>query len=236
MARALVAGVTLALVLIGALVAWPPTSALACSAGPDSNPAAESEVIVVGRATGLRPLLGGSVDPRTAGFVSFEVTIDVDRYLKGSGATKLLVKDLRSAMIGPRVATHSGDLGRVNLEALTVEQMDLRWGGDGCSALRADPRNQYFVAGLYEHDGALLMHRLLIFGRGSSPNDPAVQSGIARVGRLLQAAPDAPQPPHTGGAGLVRRSNGAATSVALAAVLVATARALTMRRPRGLTK
>jgi hypothetical protein len=71
-----------------------PGRVYACSAGPAFNPAAESEVIVAGRVSGAA-VTGKGVVPM---FVEVTLTIDVDRYLKGSGPARLEIVDGSSAI------------------------------------------------------------------------------------------------------------------------------------------
>jgi len=71
-----------------------PRVAYACSAGPDYNPAAESDLIVAGYITNLE-ILGRT---GTMTYLHVQMTFEVDQYLFGSGPTSLDVFDVKTAM------------------------------------------------------------------------------------------------------------------------------------------
>lgn len=196
-AAAIVAASTLALLR--------PATVHACSAGPDL-PVLDAAAVVVARGVQLELLELHRPTP----FVSVRVTFEINRYLSGNGPSTLSVLDIRAATLGPHLARNSSDIERVDFARVRPE--DLRWGGDGCSALQADPRGRTFVAGFWRRpDGELQMSRLMLFGTDAWPG-PTVDEGVDHFRRLIEQA--GPRPPRAGTAGLARHRANATTTVA----------------------
>lgn len=148
-----------------------PRTVVACSAGEDWDAVAESDVIIAGRVADMRlaPEYEGFGTPHTVGvWVDFEV----DRYFKGTGATTLSALDAASV-------TFMDDQTPQQRAAF---EGALYWGSGGaCGALNGDPRGQYWVTGLYLHEGVYQTNLILLFGTGaigSGPDDPAVVERI----------------------------------------------------------
>ncbi|MEZ4501529.1 MAG: hypothetical protein R3C39_02770 [Dehalococcoidia bacterium] len=192
-----------------------PRLAFACSG--DGEPAAAADVIIAGRVVdlALAPEVEGVGTPRT---VAVRMTFEVDRYMKGAGPATFTAFDVASAEFGPGVA-------EANWDDAHLDELVFSGGGGACGALDADPRGQYWVAGLVRQpDGTLHTNRLLVFGIGVSADDPVVLDAIGR----FEAASSDLVPPAAGGAGLLDASEGRDSGspifvVALSALVVAVA-------------
>lgn len=159
-----------ALAVAAVLVSLSPRAALACSAGPDYNPVAESEVIVVGQLTEWReddhirfPALVGS------GFVPIRLTLRVERVLKGSTPATLAVVDHASLRRQPPAP---------NLPERTF------WaGGAGaCGSFDEDPTGKHAVLGLARNaDGTYQAHRIHTFYLGEQHPALVWDAVVARL-------------------------------------------------------
>jgi hypothetical protein len=186
----------------------------------DFNPAVEADLIVAGRVTHVVANEKGAAP----GYVQIRLTLQVDRYLKGSGPSTIDVIDSRSAML---VRPGAGGTGA---DYLNVPLTDISWGGGGgfCGTLDESPSGKYFVGGLSETGPKRFeASRPLMFAWGSGPDDPRVVGGIARATLALRAAP---LPPATGNAGLDQQGLAAIVqALILAATLTAASRRITRK-------
>jgi hypothetical protein len=162
----------------------------ACSAGDDSNPVAESDVIIVGTVAGWRPVetpsdvdFGGKTG--TSPFQTVAVTVDVDQVLKGSTSKRIEFLDVNSRLKDP---LPNGD----------------HWGGSGgnCAAFGVYPTGRYLIMGLRRADDGSLRSggilRTFFFGQRdqlSGETYDRVQTRLAGFGLLIT-------PPSTGDGGL----------------------------------
>jgi hypothetical protein len=200
-----------------------PTPAYACSVGADFNPIAESDIIVAGRVTNVAVGGKGAIE----NFVEVRLTLEVDRYLKGSGPRTIEIRDLRSAMLLRQPQTGA--------DYLNARATDVQWaGGSGaCGTLDADPTGKYVVGGLHLRGAVppfFEATRPLVFAWGDDATDSVVRAGIARTEQLLaaQSAPTPPpRPPATGNAGLNTSEAGALPLLLAALALLGCARVLT---------
>jgi len=201
-----------------------PRTVDACSAGEDWDAIAESDVIIAGRVADMRlaPEYEGFGTPQTIGvWVDFEV----DRYFKGTGASTLSALDAASVTF----------MDNQTPEQRAAFEGAQYWGSGGaCGALNGDPRGEYWVTGLYLHEGVYRTNLLLLFGAGvigDGPDDPAVVERIEALEERLGPGVT----PATTGHGLARATDrGVSTALGalgLAIALLAGARSAT--RPRG---
>ncbi|MPZ48301.1 MAG: hypothetical protein GEU75_03145 [Dehalococcoidia bacterium] len=118
--------------------------AYACSAGDDFNPVSSSEVIVMGTITGWQPVTAPANIPTHSTFQTVEVTISVDRTLKGTPVSSLVAVDTSSL-----IREGQGPAGA--------------WVGSSgaCGAFNADPTGMYVLMGLSRTDGGALRTHLL---------------------------------------------------------------------------
>lgn len=172
-----------------------PQSAYACSGEPlDPNDATAIAEGWVERVT-LRPDLSAPPDA----FTPVEVTLRVERFLKGSAPNQLIFVDPRTALQLPD--------GRI------------LWGSGGaCGILNADPIGQYaLIVFGQDTDGRLTVNVLYGAAFGAGPDDPQVQGLRQRINaRLL------PGLPNTGGGGVQNQallSGGSLVIGGLAAIL-----------------
>ena len=157
----------LSMMIVAALL--PPRPALACSAGPDYNPVAESEAIVVGRLTGWEE---GDTDPPPPPdgslFVSIRVTMTVERRLKGRAPAVITIVDQAS-------------LFRIPAEAGRPEQTFWAGGAGACGSFDEDPSGKYAVMGLWRNpDGTYRPNRII--------RSTSVTSTLRLCGRRLSHA------------------------------------------------
>jgi hypothetical protein len=145
-------GLSLAAAALAALAftATPPGRALACSAGPDWNPVAQSDVIVAGRVAGWQP---AQADLSPQMFQPIRLTIAVDQMVKGASTQTIEAIDAASLLREDHAADGS-------------------WAGSSgaCGAFNADPAGMYVVLGLtHAPDGSLRTNLLLNFYTGTEP-------------------------------------------------------------------
>jgi hypothetical protein len=204
----------IAVALASMIALTTPRIAHACSAGPDYNPAAQSELIVAGYITDLEIL--GRTGVMT--YLRVQMTFEVDQYLLGSGPTSLDVFDVKSAVPPRHLIPNSRAFEELDLGTLAIDDLEYDGSGGGCGPLNADPRGRYWIAGLSRQPdtGQLVMHGPTTFAIGSGPADPAVLAGIERVRTLLVDAGLTPAPSPTGNAGLARVHNESPSSTAIA--------------------
>jgi len=210
-------------VLFGAMLAGlalePPRVAQACSAGPDDNPAAGSDLIVAGYVTEVQIL--GRTDLMM--FLDLELTFEVDRYVRGSGPSTLQLFDSRSGVPPRELVPTSAAFAELDVSLLDVDDLGYDGGSGACGALDEDPRGRYWVVGLSPHPetGNLTMYGPSTCAVGSGPQDPRVLDGIARA-RTLLAQAGLPTPASTGNLGLASRGSDASSSLLLVAALLVT--------------
>jgi len=207
-------GAMLLAVVVGAfvtsIVVTPPRVANACSAGPDFNPAASSELIVAGYITDMEIL--GRTGVMT--YLDLRMTFEVDQYLYGGGATVLPVFDGVSGVPLSDLVPNTTAFAALDLSTLSVDDLGFDGGGGACGALDEDPRGRYWVVGLGRNPetGRLRMNRLATFAIGSSAADPAVVAGITRARGLLVEAGRVPVAASAGNAGLAGDASGPVVS------------------------
>jgi hypothetical protein len=179
-APVLAAAAVLAILLTSAVRPIP--TAYACSAGPDFDPIAESDLIIGGWVVGWRerpdipsPLNGNAksgVDYKSLGML-----IDVDRVFKGSPVKRVEAVD-------------------------SYIPYGTRWLGTSCAIFGGDPTGLYVILGLWRgEDGYLHPNSLRTFFIGENPSG----EGYDYAMRRLEGLP-AIGPPRTGSGGLVAPS------------------------------
>lgn len=151
--------------LLFAAMAVPPRMARACSAGPDFDPVASSDVIVGGHVISYERLAGPAPAGGKGGsiFTPVALNLEAQHFWKGDIVEGELVIDRRSLMVS------SGAGGG-----------EARWAGasGSCGALDDDPTGMYAVFGLSRNsEGALTTNRLTTFYIGQAPYDPAGVTG-----------------------------------------------------------
>lgn len=196
--------------------------AAACSAGPDLDPRAATELLIAGRVTAIEV----APTANQAGFHRTAVTVAVDAVLRGHapGSVVTFVDDA-SAYVDPL-------------------QGAVRFAGasGACGVLDGDPTGRYVVIALKRGpDGELRANRLYGAAFGDGPTDPGLRwvldrhlvslpntstTGSSPAAELLvdRHASSAATPRAAGSAGLV-------TALALAALIVVVV-TLMLRRPR----
>jgi hypothetical protein len=158
--------------------------AYACSAGPDYDPVAASDVIVKGRFLGYEvlpdaPLPGlAEDDPKydftRDAYVPVRVDMAVERVLKGQVQGSIIT------LVDP-----------VSLEPPYPGHDTYEWiGASGaCGAFDWDPTGKYAVMGLFElDDGTYRPHRMLWFSVGDSPQGEWYQYALERIASFPGAA------------------------------------------------
>lgn len=167
-------GITLVIGSVAALIAPPTRPAFACSAGPDYNPVAESEVIVVGRLTGWREADASASSPDGSLYLSIRVTMAVERALKGSTPPAITIVDRASLL-------------RIPAQANRPEEMFWAGSAGACGSFDDDPTGRYAVMRLWrEADGTYRPNRIHTFYLG---DQPPVVVWPAIVARLTQWGP-----------------------------------------------
>jgi hypothetical protein len=159
----------LAVLCIAAILAFNVTPAYACSAGPDFNAIAQSDIIVEGRLTDWQALepSGGA-----GAFIPVQVSMNVERAFKGDISGQLQFVD-RSSLIDTPSGTNA-------------------WaGGSGaCGVFDADPTGMYAILGLtLGEDGVYQSNRLLVFFLGSEPSGTGYEQAVARLSGVSPAPP-----------------------------------------------
>ena len=150
------------LVLTVALLAEA-TPAAACSAGPDFDPRAATDLVVAGRVTALEI----SPSANQFGFHRATVTISVMAVLRG-----VLTTDVLRFVDDASVVLEPGPQG---------EQIRFFGASGGCGVLDADPVGRYVVIALKRSaDGELQANRLYGAAFGTGPADPALQWVLER--------------------------------------------------------
>ncbi len=164
--------VLIAAVLLGLLIPTLARPVVACSAGPDFNPVAGSDLIVAGRITGWElaaPVLVSPPPPDLAN-AAMHITMQVDHVRKGSAPPRVTFLDFGS----PRAA----ELARVRYPGLSV-------GVGGCPVFESDPTGLYAVLGLVRAEGGRYQaNRLLTFYAGDAPAGPAYDRALAELASL----------------------------------------------------
>lgn len=211
-----------------ALSALHPAMVAACSGDTTFDPTRYPGVIVVARATAIE-FVPGEMGP----FIGVRVTLEVERYLKGSGSTTIVALDTRSAIIGPRLARDSDVLARVDLSRLTAADVVWAGGSGACGALDLDPVGRMLVLGLVPlPDGTFGMHRMLLFAVSGQPESYTVDQATARIETLL--GHPRISPPNVGhGLTVPRKLAPAAPALALLVALALVATARRSVTPRG---
>lgn len=168
--RLSVAGVSAA-ILGAAAYSLSPTPAYACSAGPDFDPIATSDVIVEGRFLDweLAPELN-----RGDAYLGIRVEMAVQRVWKGQIAEEVITM-LDSASLGPPYPGHD----------------EYEWiGASGaCGAFDADPTGFYAIMGLaHGSDDTLSSSRFLVFYLGDGPGGAGYDRALQRMASFPGAA------------------------------------------------
>jgi hypothetical protein len=158
------------LVVAAVLVPLLPRSALACSAGPDYNPVAESEVIVVGRLLGWSEGDVASPPPPDGSLlVPIRVTMVVERVLTGRAPASITIVDRAS-------------LHRIPAMAGRAEQTTWVGAAGACGSFDEDPTAKYAVMGLWRNpDGTYRPNRIHTFYLGEQPPAAVWDAVVARL-------------------------------------------------------
>jgi hypothetical protein len=160
-----VAGALLAVTLAAPLLA-PPRPARACSAGPEFDKVADSEVIVAGRLDRWER----AGEARGAGeFVPIRVTMTVERVFKGDAMPTIAIIDHGSLIDYPVQGTGA---------------TRIVWGGAGgaCGSFDADPTGRYAIMGLRRPpNGTYGANRLLTFFLGDEPVGDGFEFAMNRL-------------------------------------------------------
>jgi hypothetical protein len=166
-----------------------PRPALACSAGPDFDPIAESDAVVGGRIQGYEllpdtaplmpedPKTGRPMDPTQDAYAPVRVDMIVDRVFKGQPAPAIVIVDTRSIM--PRHDRQGNTTG------------EFEWAGAGgaCGAFDFDPTGLYTIMGLSANpDGTYTPNRLQTFYFGNEPLGPEYERALERMASFPGAA------------------------------------------------
>lgn len=156
-----------ALVLTVALLAEA-TPAAACSAGPDFDPRAATDLVVAGSVTALEI----SPAANQSGYHRATVTISVATVLRGAVTMNVLrFVDDASVVLEP---------------GPQAEQVRFFGASGGCGVLDADPVGRYVVIALKRSaDGELHANRLYGAAFGTGPTDPALQWVLERQRVML---------------------------------------------------
>ena len=168
--RLSVAGVSAA-ILGAAAYSLAPTPVYACSAGPDFDPIATSDVIVEGRFLDweLAPELN-----RGDAYLGIRVEMAVQRVWKGQIAEEVITM-LDSASLGPPYPGHD----------------EYEWVGasGACGAFDADPTGFYAIMGLSQRDdGTFGSSRFLVFYLGGDAGGEQYDRALQRMASFPGAA------------------------------------------------
>ncbi|MDA0366720.1 MAG: hypothetical protein O3B31_02205 [Chloroflexi bacterium] len=230
------AGVAAAVAAGPLAIAWlsaSPDVVHACSPGPEANAFVDSEIIVAGRVRAMDLVTFSGV----MRFITVDLTIDVDRYLKGAGPGVLVARDDRSVEPGLGQARTSTELATLAIEDVDRDALLFSAGDGACGAIYSDPIGQYWVAGLTRApDGSWRPSGPTMFGVAEGRDAPAIVAALARVAEQARRAGAVVEPAHTGDAGLGRTGGGASVAVvatALASALLIVIAARVHSRPRG---
>ena len=154
----------------------------ACNAGRDFNPVAQSDLIVSGRIVSWEEVGVGFA----RGFVSIKVTIEVDRVLKGSSASRVEVVDNASLTI-----------------ARKPDGSQIWQGGNSCGTFWEDPTGKQIIGAFHKDEAGVYrsasLTTFLLAHNPSTSNYQAAYDRLARFGLTLR-------PPATGDGGLVPAS------------------------------
>ena len=132
---------------------------VACSAGPEYNPVAASEIIVAGWCEAWDVAPAGEV---TGPYAPIVVTMSVDEVFKGSAPRELMVADGASRAADAWVGASGA-----------------------CGAFDADPTGMYAILGLRRDvDGYLHAHRFRIFFLGPEPSGPEYEAAVSYLAPL----------------------------------------------------
>lgn len=149
-------GISILMIMTQLLLVAP---AYACSAGPDFDPVAESDVIVGGRITAWERL------PTQAGspFTPILLTMTVDQPIKGDVGSTVQCIDPTSLSASGNGATWVGSSG-------------------ACGVFDSEPSGQYLVLGLTNvPDGSYRSNLILMFFRGPEPAGDAYTQAMERL-------------------------------------------------------
>lgn len=170
--------------------------AYACSAGPDYDPVAESDVIVEGRFLGWEIL--ADQQPQSI-YSTVEVEMSVERVHKGDVVGNVV------SLVDSRSLVRQGEESYV-------------WSGAGgsCGAFDFDPTGKYAVTGLSQReDGTYVPGRLRTFFIGEGPAGEGYEHALERMASFPGAA-DLPS------LGSGPSGSGESPAAAVVAALVAT--------------
>ncbi len=148
-----------------------PTPVYACSAGPDFDPIATSDVIVEGRFLDweLAPELN-----RGDAYLGIRVEMAVQRVWKGQVAGEVITMS-DSASLGPPYPGH--------------DEYEWVGSGGGCGAFDADPTGFYAIMGLSQtDDGTLRSNRLRVFYLGEDAGGEEYNAALQRMASYPGAA------------------------------------------------
>lgn len=217
--RARLAVLALSIIAVTLALAAP---AAACSAGPDFDPRAATDLVIAGRVTGIEI----APTANQAGFHRIAVTVAVDAVLRGHAPGSVLTfVDDASVYVDPLQGT-------------------IRFAGasGACGVLDEDPTGRYAVIALKRApDGELLANRLYGAAFGDGPTDPGLRWVLDRhLVSLPNTSTIGSSPvvttadPHLSSVQgpRMKASDGLVTAFALAAVIVVAARLMFQRLRR----
>ena len=204
--------------VIGISLAMWPRVALACSGTRD--PLTDAVAVVVGRVVRME-LAPDITSGGTTGMASVRLTLDVDRYLLGSGSRAVRVVDSSSVSFLD---------GQSAVQRANFEGAQYLGASGGCGALTADPRGRYVVWALFPPLPGETDARVHIYGNlaplSDRADDPAIVAGIeqarGRLAGLAQGSPAGVPRPAATGQGVPDRaaSPGDAAVIAVAALVL----------------
>ena len=189
MQRAVLVSLAVAFAGVLALDGAEPRVALACSAGSDWDPIADSDVIVEGRITGWTEA-GESSAPM---FTTVQVYLDLQKTWKGNATTTFV--DPTSRLKGPADA----------------------WGGGGgaCGVFDEDPTGAYVILGLSYSpagQGQLVSNRLKVLYMGEASEGERYEAALERLASLSSV-----RPPVTGSGDLLNNNPDSSLNIMLPA-------------------
>ncbi len=167
------------LIVAGSALSLPVDDVLACSAGPDWDPIAESEVIVEGRIADwtarhdLRPAVDqkGQLEPST--FIPVELTLEVKHVFKGVLPGRFSFIDWASLTEYPG----------------SPEGTAWNGGGGACGTFDFDPIGATVILGLNQGEsGELRSHRLTTFYVGPASTGEHYEMALERLSALQPVA------------------------------------------------
>ncbi|MEX1253974.1 MAG: hypothetical protein WEE64_06510 [Dehalococcoidia bacterium] len=170
--RSITVGLCAAMLVGITAFAVSPRRAFACSAGPEYDPVATSDVIVEGRFLGYDVL--PDTPPGNNNYLTVRVKMDVAHVLKGSVAGDVI------ALVDP-----------FSLSLPLSGHTKYEWIGSSgaCGAFNEDPTGQYAVMGLSRNDDGTYRPSLLdSFYIGEGPQDPEYQRALQRLRSFPGAA------------------------------------------------